>query len=115
MKLLFDENLSFKLVHQLTSDFPGSKHVDDVDLGGCADERIWTYARTHGYVIVSKDSDFRERSFLHGQPPKVIWLDIGNSPTSRILQLLRSERGRIRQFARQEESLLVLSFGLGVL
>ena len=68
MKLLFDENLSPRLVHQL-SDFPGSAHVDVLGLHGKPDAEIWAYAREHGFVIVSKDDDFRQLSFLHGAPP----------------------------------------------
>ena len=35
--------------------------------------------RRSGLVIVSKDTDFRERSYVEGFPPKVIWLDVGNA------------------------------------
>ena len=33
-------------------------------LGGASDDRIWQYATDHGFAIVSKDSDFAERSAL---------------------------------------------------
>jgi len=46
------------------------------DKDGCAtravDEVIWNYAREHDFVIISKDSDFRQRCFLFGPPPKVV-------------------------------------------
>jgi predicted nuclease of predicted toxin-antitoxin system len=32
MKVLFDQNLSHRLVGQLASEFPGSSHVRDVGL-----------------------------------------------------------------------------------
>src|SRR6266480_3145162 len=54
------------------------------DWGGADDEAIWEYARREGFTIVSKDSDFQERSVLCGSPPKVIWLRIPNSSTSEI-------------------------------
>ena len=41
---------------------------------GATDAAIWTYARDHGYTIVSKDNDFRQYAFLYGPPPKVLWL-----------------------------------------
>ncbi len=37
--------------------------------------RLWDHGRTQGLVIVSKDTDFRERSYVEGFPPKIIWLD----------------------------------------
>ena len=79
MKLLFDENLSPRLVPALADLFPESAHVDRLSMGGEPDPVIWEYAKRHGYVLVSKDSDFHERSLLYGHPPKVVW--IGFMPT----------------------------------
>ena len=94
MTLLFDANLSHKLVRVLASEFPGSAHVREVDLREADDRQIWEHARVHGFVIVSKDADFRERSYLEGFPPKVVWLDVGNAGTAAIATLLRSETDR---------------------
>ena len=79
VKLLFDENVSPKLPQLLANEYPGSVHVRDVGLGGADDQQIWDYGRARGFTIVSKDTDFRERSFVGGFPPKVIWLDVGNA------------------------------------
>lgn len=112
MKLLFDENLSPKLAEILADEHPGTVHVRNIGLLGGDDGRIWSYAREHGFAIVSKDTDFRERSFVEGFPPKIIWLDVGNAGTAVIVDLLRRERGRVLDFERQEESsLLILSVG----
>ena len=61
MKLLFDENLSPRLVNFLSTPFLGSVHVRDVGLAQADDEAIWTYAKDNGFAIVSKDSDFQQR------------------------------------------------------
>jgi predicted nuclease of predicted toxin-antitoxin system len=112
VKLLFDENVSHRLVGVLANEFPGSAHVRDVGLRAAEDSQIWDHARKLGLVIVSKDTDFRERSYVEGFPPKTIWLDVGNAGTVTIAELLRRERGRIDRFERQEEtSLLILSIG----
>lgn len=68
MKLLFDENLSSKLLGHLAGEYPGSQHVRDVRLRGAEDHRIWDYARAQGFIIVSKDTDFRDRSYVEGFP-----------------------------------------------
>jgi len=61
-------------------------------------------------VIVSKDSDFHQRSLLYGHPPKFIYLRIGNSLTSKIIQILRDNFDTIVQFeASETESILVLT------
>lgn len=112
MKILFDENLSPALVSVLALDYPGSTHVREVDLRGAPDSVIWEYARTQGFAIASKDTDFRERSFVEGFPPKVIWLDVGNAGTAQIAALLRSEHQRVDRFEQSTDaSLLILSIG----
>lgn len=92
MKLLFDENLSPKLVGLLASSFPGSVHVHAAGLGAGTDAEVWAYAQQHGCTIVSKDSDFVELSILRGAPPKLVWLRIGNCTTERAAELLDKHR-----------------------
>jgi predicted nuclease of predicted toxin-antitoxin system len=112
MKLLFDENLSPRLAEVLAQEYPGSAHVATLGLRGADDGRVWDCARSLGFCIVSKDTDFRERSLVEGHPPKIVWLDVGNAGTGAILALLRRERQRLEAFERQEEaSLLILSLG----
>ena len=112
MKLLLDENLSPRLVEILADDYPGSAHVTRVGLRGASDQRIWEHARDHGFAIASKDTDFRERSFVEGFPPKVIWLDVGNAGTDAVGALLRGGRERAEAFETENEtSLLILSIG----
>jgi predicted nuclease of predicted toxin-antitoxin system len=99
VKLLFDENLSPRLVHLLSSFFPESTHVRNVSLASADNDSIWTYAQSYNFVIVSKDSDFHQRSFVKDQPPKVIWLRCGNRGTEEIADLLRRYQGSLEQFA----------------
>ena len=110
MRLLFDENLSSRLVGALADQFPDSSHVNLVGLGGSTDQQIWAYAREHGFAVISKDDDFRSLSLVNGAPPKVIWLRIGNASTAGIEAFIRSALVKIRTFEiSPEESLLVLS------
>ncbi len=112
MKILFDANLSPALVARLLVEYPGSTHVRDVNLRSASDAQIWDYAKTHSFAIVSKDTDFRERSFVESFPPKVIWLDVGNAGTGQIEALLRNEQPRIETFAAATDaSILILSIG----
>ncbi len=96
MKLLFDENLSPRLVSLLADIFPDSQHVDRVGLGAAPDSSVWEYARQHRFTIISKDSDFHETSLLRGSPPKVIWIKRGNCSTRDIEAMLRDRVDRIR-------------------
>ncbi|HMW42295.1 MAG: DUF5615 family PIN-like protein [Proteobacteria bacterium] len=104
MKLLFDENLSYRLVAALQDIFPGSAHIRDVGLLGAADRHIWPYAGDNGFLLVSKDSDFYQRSMVFGAPPRLIWLRIGNSPTRVAAELLRARYLIIRRFVEDPEA-----------
>lgn len=109
MKLLFDENLSPRLATSLSSLYPGSKHVRDCGLRGATDVEVWSYARENQFAIVSKDSDFSQRSALLGGPPKVIWLRIGNCTTLRAEFVLTNVVSHVQAFlARGKENCLVL-------
>ena len=108
MKLLFDQNLS-RFLDELRDAFPDSADVTTLDLVTASDRTIWDYAREHGFVIVSKDSDFRQLSFLQGPPPKAIWLRVGNVSTGAVPDLLRGSVDLIERFAAsEEEAFLVL-------
>ncbi len=110
MKLLFDENLSTLLPRILEPHFPGSQHVNALGLAGKPDGLIWAFAKTNGFLLVSKDKDFRQRSFLHGAPPKVIGLALGNARTRVIADLFRANSERIARFvADDDESFLLFS------
>ena len=99
MKLLFDENLSPRLVQLLGDLFPGSVHVRDLDLKAADDLTVWKYAQDHGLIICSKDSDLHQRSFLLGFPPKIVWVRLGNCSTAAVEGLLRERFAIIEAFA----------------
>src|SRR4051812_14758032 len=109
MKLLFDENLSPKLPLLLAVAFPNSAHARTCGLLGKTDEAVWEYARSNGFTIVSKDSDFQQRSMLYGYPPKIVWLRIGNCTRTQLVDLIIKHQADIRRLdADPFESVLVL-------
>jgi predicted nuclease of predicted toxin-antitoxin system len=109
MKLLFDENLSFKLPRLVAAAFSDSTHVRELGLKGHTDEEIWDYAKVNGFTIVSKDKDFYQRALLYGSPPKFVWLCLGNCTRDDLLALIRRHEQDILAFETSPESVLVLS------
>lgn len=89
MKLLLDQNLSFKLCQAIADLFPGSDHVRGLGLAEADDREIWAYARANAFTVVTQDADFAEMAALWGPPPKVIWLRAGNQPSGIIARLIR--------------------------
>jgi predicted nuclease of predicted toxin-antitoxin system len=108
VKLLLDQNLSPRLASKLSTHFPETIHVREVGLQSADDQDVWDFAIEHGYVIVSKDSDFHQLAFLRGPPPKVIWIRLGNCTRSEIEALLQESAEQVRQFIANRESAFLI-------
>jgi predicted nuclease of predicted toxin-antitoxin system len=100
MKLLFDHNLSHKLVSRLADLFPQASHTRMADLTQATDRVVWDFARRGDFVIVTLDADFFDLLNLYGPPPRVIWIRCGNQPTAFYEQLLRARQARIAEWLR---------------
>ncbi|HQU42581.1 MAG TPA: DUF5615 family PIN-like protein [Pirellulales bacterium] len=100
MKLLFDQNLSPKLVARLQDLFPASCHVQSVNLDCASDDEVWEHALQNGFMIVSKDEDYDNLAVLRGSPPKVIWLQLGNCTTGEVENALRDRFTDIEAFTK---------------
>lgn len=109
MKLLFDENLPESLAKQSMQNYPGSAHVRTLKLEQASDLEIWGYAKENGFAIVTKDGDFHHLSFLHGAPPFVIWLRVGNCSVKEIAGIFAMrEKDIVRILQENEGSILVI-------
>lgn len=103
MKLLLDENLSRRLVPALQADFPGTTQVALLGLERSSDIELWEFARLHGYVLVSKDEDFKDLQVLRGLPPKLIVLRLGNTSNADVLGALLDASRRIVATLQQDD------------
>ena len=104
MKLLFDQNISFKIIEKLADNYPNCKQVREIGLENKPDLAIWQYAKNHNYTIVTFDSDFYEIANLKGHPPKIIWLRTGNTTTENIARVLTDKLLLITDFVNNEEN-----------
>jgi predicted nuclease of predicted toxin-antitoxin system len=109
MKLLFDENLSFRLVEAIAQLFPGSIHITRSGLArGTADRAIWEYAKQKGFAIVTADSDFVALANTLSHPPKVILLENCDYPTDIAARILITNTLRISDFEDNDRPVLIL-------
>ncbi len=97
--MLFDQNLSPKLVKRLAHLYPNSNHLDLLELGAADDVLVWEHARSNDFVVVTKDADFADLSVLRGFPPKVLWIRRGNCSTADIEEMLRDYNAEIEDLA----------------
>ena len=98
MKLLLDQNISFKITSKIQDLFPGSKQVRDLGLENSKDSFLWNYAKENNYCIVTFDGDFYDLGLIKGSSPKVIWLRLGNTSTQNIEIVLRKNYELIKTF-----------------
>jgi predicted nuclease of predicted toxin-antitoxin system len=97
MKLLLDENISYRVLKIIMADFPRSSHVSD-ESGLREDSAIFLFAKQNQFSIVTYDEDFLELQTMKGFPPKVIWLRFGNSNNLRVANKLLDNRQKIKYF-----------------
>jgi predicted nuclease of predicted toxin-antitoxin system len=64
------------------------------------DSVVWESAKQQGFMIESKDSDFHQRSFVFGFPPKVIWVQLGNCTTSEVEQVIPKDFDGSKHFSK---------------
>jgi predicted nuclease of predicted toxin-antitoxin system len=96
MRLLFDQNLSHRLLAALDDLFPASLHVRLLGMAEADDITIWNYAEAHNLVILTQDSDYAEWNKLRGAPPKIVWLRSGNASVNEIHTKIRNAVDLIR-------------------
>lgn len=103
MKILFDQNISFRVLRLIEDSFPGCAQVRMVNLENATDWHTWSYAKENNYAIATFDSDFSDISSLYGHPPKIIWLRRGNLNSRMIAQLFVKKQELVRDFLDDEK------------
>ena len=98
MKLLFDQNISFRVVGLLKDSFPEINHVKEFDMQYATDRQIWNFAKENDYNIVTFDSDFYDLVTLYGHPPKIIWLRLGNTSSQNLTRIFINHSESIKKF-----------------
>ena len=103
MKLLLDENVSFRVLRSVISVFPGSIHVSKEGSNVKEDQEIFDFAKGNEFTILTFDEDFYDLQLLKGHPPKIIWLRFGNSSNLKIVNKLIENRPTIISFLSNPE------------
>ena len=102
MKLLFDQNISFRILRTIESHFPGASQVRLEGLENCTDKEIWEYARDNHFVIVTFDSDFYDFSVIWGAPPKILLIKSFDQTTQSIAKQLIDHKKTIEEFQKDQ-------------
>lgn len=103
MKLLFDQNISFKIISKISLNFPQAKHVVELGIENYSDIEILEFAKENGYTIITFDADFYDLSNLKEFPTKIIWLRFGNKQTDLIANKINSKHSLFKDFVNARE------------
>lgn len=103
MKILFDQNISYRILPKISSLFPEAQQIRSLGLENSNDLQIWEYARKNNFTIVTFDADFIDLTNLKGFPPKIIWLRIGNTSTENLAKIINENHFKIGEFIENPE------------
>jgi predicted nuclease of predicted toxin-antitoxin system len=103
VKLLFDQNISFRILPKISAYFAEAKQIRFLGLENSTDNEIWEYAKTHDLTIVTFDADFIDLTNLKGFPPKIVWLRIGNTTTENIAKVIIENHVKLEEFIENTE------------
>ena len=103
MKLLFDQNISYRIIKNIKSIYSESAHVSLFGLQTSDDNSVWEFAQKNNYTLVTQDADFYDISLLKGFPPKIIWLRCGNTSTNNIQKILLEQSDIIISFIKDDQ------------
>ena len=104
MKLLFDQNISYRIMRLLPNDFVDCHHLSALGLTNRTDADIYRFAKQNGFTIVTFDADFFDMSLLFGSPPKIVWLRTGNLTTSQIADCIIANKSNILSMIDSQQS-----------
>jgi predicted nuclease of predicted toxin-antitoxin system len=102
VNLLFDQNISPRILKILPERFLNCQQVRFVGLENASDFEIFQFARENDLAVVTFDSDFVDLNAMHGTPPKIIYLNTGNLTTKNITELLMDNILRINHYLDSE-------------
>lgn len=105
MRFLVDAQLPPALARRIEARGHEAEHVADRGMASASDDTIRRYAERAGAVIVTKDEDFAVHHIL-SSGPAIVWLRVGNTRRSALLQRMDNELGTIVSALQRGETLV---------
>lgn len=98
MKFLCDVHISYKVTKHLQSLGFKSVHVNEnLDKWLTTDEMICNYADKNDFIVITKDSDFRNSFYIKRSPKKLLKINLGNISNSQLIKLISENLSSIEK------------------
>ena len=89
MNFLCDVHISYKLVKAISDLEYKAIHVNDIlDKWFTKDADISIFADTNDCIFITKDADFRNSYYLKNTPKKLLKINFGNLPNTKLMELV---------------------------
>jgi predicted nuclease of predicted toxin-antitoxin system len=109
MRLLFDQNISFRLLKKISDLYPDAKQVRELSFENATDLEIFEFAIKNNYTIVTFDSDFCDLNSLKDFPTRIIWLRTGNTTTDHLASVFKKRYELISSFMNEDNGCLEIA------
>ena len=97
MKFLCDVHIAYKIVYYLRSLGFETVHVNDIlQKSQTKDSEICKYADLYNFIVITKDSDFRNSFFIKQTPKKLIKISLGNISNQKLIEILAESITKIQ-------------------
>ena len=89
MRFLCDVHISYKIVNYLIECGYETIHVNSIlNKWQTSDKDICSYADYNDFIVITKDSDFRDSFFVKKTPKKLIKINLGNISNVELIRIL---------------------------
>lgn len=97
MRFLCDVHISYKIVNFLSSLGFETIHVNDIlQKSQTKDSDICKYADLNDFIVITKDTDFRDLYFIKRIPKKLIKINLGNISNQNLIEILTDNIAKIQ-------------------
>jgi predicted nuclease of predicted toxin-antitoxin system len=108
VNFLVDANLPPRLCDWLRQRGHSASHLIERNALRTPDKTIWQWAAAQQQVLLTKDTDFYERSLLYGKPPQVLLVSVGNCSNDDLFGILATSWLRVEAELSAGSQLVVL-------
>lgn len=104
LRVLCDVHISYRVVKFFEVEGIETIHINNIlDGSETKDSKIRKWADENNFVLITKDSDFRNSHFISGSPRKLLKIELGNISTKILLDMLKSNFSLIEEsFAKSQ-------------
>jgi predicted nuclease of predicted toxin-antitoxin system len=107
-EFLIDTQLPPKLASFLSDKGYNSKHTTDYKEGHVMqDYRIIEIAINEKRIIITKDNDFMDYYILHGYPPKILLIQLGNISNIDLFTIIENNLNKIISLFKRNKLVIV--------